>query len=346
MIVGRIAQRLSEGGLSGGVAAVKRAAGRGAFRIRGSRPWERTTLDLARSGGLGDVLMCTPLVREIKRRNPGCHVRFFTNYVALVGGLSQFDEVLPFSAHPWNAFHLEYRTPVPTGTHLAQAIALNFGMEIDDCRPDCIVSPDALKVARQLLHGRAPTLGSSKPRVVVQRKASAWTVNKEWPELYWQELGRRLRDQVVLVEIGELDGSASPLGCHIDLRGKTTVEQLAAVVSEADLLIGPDSGPVHIAAATSTPALVIYGGYLHPSHTRYDGNAAFFTQTFCAPCWLRSPCPYGLGCMTAIQPAAVEEMALRMLEAVAAVEGRAVQGNKRPIGRKRQSFMWAAGPGP
>jgi ADP-heptose:LPS heptosyltransferase len=312
MIAGRIARRLSEGGISGGMAAVLRAAGRGAFRMRGSRPWERATLDLARSGGLGDVLMCTPIVREIKRRNPGCHVRFFTNFTGLVDGLPQFDEVLSFSAHPWNAFHLEYRTPVPTGTHLAQAMALNFGMEIEDCRPDCIVRPEALSDMRQHLTGRL--LAAGKPLVVVQRKASTWTVNKEWPEAYWRELGHRLRDRVVLVEIGENDGAVSPLGCHIDLRGKTTIEQLAAVISEADLLIGPDSGPVHIAAATSTPALVIYGGYLHPSHTRYDGNTGLYTQTFCAPCWLRTPCPYDLGCMMAIQPAAVETMALRLLK--------------------------------
>lgn len=313
MIAGRIVRRLSEGGISGGMAAVLRAAGRGAFRMRGSRPWERATLDLARSGGLGDVLMCTPIVREIKRRNPECHVRFFTNFAGLVDGLPQFDEVLPFSAHPWDAFHLEYRTPVPIGTHLAQAMALNFGMEIEDCRPDCIVRPEALSEVRQLLPARLLT---SKPLVVVQRKASAWTANKEWPEPYWRDLGRRLRDRVVLVEIGEYDGSVSPIGCHIDLRGKTTIEQLVAVVSEADLLIGPDSGPVHIAAATSTPALVIYGGYLHPSHTGYNGHTGHYTQTFCAPCWLRTPCPYDLGCMTAIQPATVETTASRMLDII------------------------------
>lgn len=312
MIAGRIAQRMRDDGILGALAAARRTVGRGVFRMRGSRPWKRATLDLARSGGLGDVLMCTPIIREIKRRNPDCYIRFFTDYGSLVDGLPQFDEVLPFSARRWNTFHLEYRAPVPVGVHLAQAMADDIGLRIDDCRPECFIHPQALAEARSLLHA-ALIDGTGRPLVVVQRKASGWTGNKEWPENYWRELSLRLRERVMLVEIGQHDGLPSPIAGHMDLRGKTTVEQMAAIVSEADLLIGPDSGPVHIAAATSTPAIVIYGGYIHPSHTRYDGNVPFYTPVPCAPCWLQEPCSYSMRCMTPIRPETVEQAAIRVL---------------------------------
>lgn len=309
MIAARAARRILDDGISGSFAAVQRAVGRSVFRMRGARPWERATLDLARSGGLGDVLMCTPIVREIKRRNPDCRVRFFTDYGILVDGLPQFDEVLPFSARRWTAFHLEYRAPVPVGTHLAQAMASNIGMEIEDCRPDCIVRPEAAA----LVSGRLAAAGG-RPIIAMQRIASRWTSNKQWPEANWRELARLLRRDAFLVEIGEPEATPSPVDADLDLRGATTLAELAAVVAAADLVIGPDSGPIHIAAGVGTPSITLYGGYLHPSHTRYDGNEPFYTSVHCAPCWLRDPCPYGMPCMTAITPQVVCDAALRRID--------------------------------
>ena len=61
------------------------------------RPWKGEAInELARNGALGDVLMCTPVLRELKRRNPHCHIRFYTNFGPLVNGLPYIDEVLPY----------------------------------------------------------------------------------------------------------------------------------------------------------------------------------------------------------------------------------------------------------
>src|SRR5262249_8824214 len=54
----------------------------------------RPTFDIARFGGIGDVLMCTPGLRELKRKNPKVYIRFYTNHTALVRGLPYIDEVL------------------------------------------------------------------------------------------------------------------------------------------------------------------------------------------------------------------------------------------------------------
>ena len=48
------------------------------------RPCNRPRLELARDRGLGDVLMCTPVLRELKRRNPHCYIRFYTQFQPLV----------------------------------------------------------------------------------------------------------------------------------------------------------------------------------------------------------------------------------------------------------------------
>jgi len=45
----------------------------------------------------------------------------------------------------------------------------------------------------------------------------------------------------------------------IDLCGKTTIKQLAAVAARCDLFIGVDSAPMHIAAALNTPVIALFG---------------------------------------------------------------------------------------
>jgi ADP-heptose:LPS heptosyltransferase len=79
-----------------------------------------------------------------------------------------------------------------------------------------------------------------------------------------------------------------------------------AAIAAADLLVVPDSGPMHIAAAVGTPSVVIYGGYTDPECTGYAGNINLYSPVPCAPCWLRSPCPYDKKCLHQILPNQVE----------------------------------------
>ncbi len=45
----------------------------------------------------------------------------------------------------------------------------------------------------------------------------------------------------------------------IDLCGKTTIKQLAALSEASDLFLGVDSAPMHIAAAVNTPVIAMFG---------------------------------------------------------------------------------------
>ena len=45
----------------------------------------------------------------------------------------------------------------------------------------------------------------------------------------------------------------------IDLSGKMTLKQLAALSQRADLFIGVDTAPMHIAAAVKTPVIALFG---------------------------------------------------------------------------------------
>lgn len=45
----------------------------------------------------------------------------------------------------------------------------------------------------------------------------------------------------------------------INLVGKTTIKELSSIINKANLFVGPDSGPGHIASALRTPVILLYG---------------------------------------------------------------------------------------
>ncbi|MEL7296110.1 MAG: glycosyltransferase family 9 protein, partial [Pseudomonadota bacterium] len=54
------------------------------------------------------------------------------------------------------------------------------------------------------------------------------------------------------------DEITSNLDDVVDLVGKTTLKELAALIDRADAVICPDSGPAHIATAVNTPVIGLY----------------------------------------------------------------------------------------
>ena len=86
------------------------------------------------------------------------------------------------------------------------------------------------------------------------------------------------------------------------LTGKTTLSELAAILSLADLLVTNDTGPAHIAPAVGTKTVVIFGPTI-PATTRPFSELAEVVRKppSCAPCMLRD-CPIDHRCMTAIAP--------------------------------------------
>src|SRR5581483_10100038 len=112
------------------------------------------------------------------------------------------------------------------------------------------------------------------------------------------------------------------------LAGKTSIGQLAGLLRRAELVLGVDSGPLHLAAAQGTPTLHLYG----------PGDAARFgpwgnparhvvvrEELWCSPCGVFSACPRGLArpeCMERIAVTRVVAEARRLLAAARVMEHR------------------------
>ena len=78
----------------------------------------------------------------------------------------------------------------------------------------------------------------------------------------------------------------------LNLAGKTDLRELIALLSQARLFIGNDSGPAHLAARIGIPTAIVFGGTNDASVWRPPGeNVAIISHSVdCSPCELRS-CP-------------------------------------------------------
>lgn len=90
---------------------------------------------------------------------------------------------------------------------------------------------------------------------------------KQWPLINFQELVRRLAEELAqkVIIVGGPD--EAPANCQIfdypnssiiNLVGETTLIQLAYILKKGRLLISGDSGPVHLASSVGTPVIAIF----------------------------------------------------------------------------------------
>ncbi len=93
----------------------------------------------------------------------------------------------------------------------------------------------------------------------------------------------------------------------MNFSGKTTLKQLAFLFTKAALVVGNDSGPIHIAAAVGTPVIALYGPTSPTRTGPYGGNHTVLTSRLpCSPCFSRK-CNISVACMRDISVDSVFE---------------------------------------
>jgi len=106
---------------------------------------------------------------------------------------------------------------------------------------------------------------------------SAHRPAKRWPADCYAKLARALADQGITPVLIGASAEADILGSIVDaapaavnLAGRTSLDQIAALARRAHVAIGNDTGPMHIIATAGSPSLVLFSGDSDPA--------------LCAPC--------------------------------------------------------------
>jgi heptosyltransferase-2 len=207
-----------------------------------------------------------------------------------------------------------------------QQLTRALGFAPGPLEPELVVSDEDLASARRLLVG----LGwdGARPLLALAPGAAYGTAKRWIPAHVGRLIATLVRqrgatcallgssaDRGTTRQIQEaLDGE---LRRHvIDLTGRTTIRELAAMFRLARACVSNDSGAMHVAAAVGTPLAAIFGPTREHETaplTRADGRAEVLTNpVWCRPCMLRE-CPIDHRCMTGIDPARVMVTVERLL---------------------------------
>ncbi len=215
-----------------------------------------------------------------------------THSAAYENGRSEFQSRIAL----WSAIALDDERQEPvTSSH---AVDMNSCIDIDDS-------------TRRRIKRRLAVLGHREsPRVVLH--LGAGTAAKRWPVERWRALIEHLAtsDRCTLIVVGTRD--EKPLasvvttnhgtGRLVDWTGELSVIELAGLLEQADLFVGADSGPAHLAAAMRTPTVVLFSGTnrvqqwqpvgKHVRVVRHDVACGPCHRTECA--WFDHPCMRGI----------------------------------------------------
>lgn len=148
----------------------------------------------------------------------------------------------------------------------------------------------------------APLAG--RPYLVIFPGASIperrWGIER-FQQVAW-ELNRRGYG-VVTVGGREDETAAAQIvaGFGLNLAGRTSLKETAAVLKGSQLLISGDSGVLHIAVGLGVPTVSLFGpGRALKWAPRGEGHVVINKNLACSPCTTfgtTPPCPYGVPCM-------------------------------------------------
>ena len=270
------------------------------------------------------------VMRQLRARRYDVAVSVFGNWAAILAVLSGARRRVGFGREGYPGF----MTDSVAGRHwqpgerlhevdycLKLARAAGTTVTADDRIPRLFVDPSAQRELDGLLHEMGIQPG--KPLIACHVSSNNGQ-SKRWPIPYWATLMDRLiREQgaqVVLtgapVDLPLIENVTGRMQqTPINLAGKTSLLQLAALLQRADILITGDSGPMHIAGAVGTPLIAIHGP-TDPAHSGPVSPSATILKSdiWCRPCYNAKDTAdcrfYTTQCMKNITPAQV----LRVVE--------------------------------
>ena len=208
-------------------------------------------------------------------------------------------------------------------------VAGTIGAGTDDLRLEAPHSSNAETWADELLAEWTAESGDER-FAVIHPGSGGYSLARRWPAEQFAQVAEALRERhrMGIVFVGTTDDSVGELLQHYDgpalnLAGKTSLQQLAAILRRADIFVGADSGVMNIAAAAGAPVVAIFG----PSNAAAWGpwtaglNPSIVVRADldCQPCTYigfqvgqREGCATR-GCMNAITPEMVLDAAHSLL---------------------------------
>ena len=188
--------------------------------------------------------------------------------------------------------------PYPVDAHELEAflsIAGALGADVEEPAPVPIPVTDGdVRAVRDWLEAATRGLPQPPGLVVLHATTSPIATSRRWPEDRWIELADRIAERYGLTAVFTgAPEDAEALG-RLAARtarpsfvsaGALTLKQFSALASMAALVVSLDTGPLHVATATGTPTVGLFGpGDVVKWRPYGPENAAVTAGLSCSPC--------------------------------------------------------------
>ena len=263
-----------------------------------------------RLGAPGDALITANVIRCIKENYPNLKINCITPHPELIRLDPHIDTInQPETFYSFDSSYWELIVRKEKRQNIIEHNMLKLGIDKYNFQAAYYLSEKEKNWAKQ------ETKKFEKPILAICTKSKEPV--KNWPASNWSELIHNFKANFSIIQLGD-EREPTFEGIH-QYAGKLSMRESAAILSKANLFIGPDSLLMHIANGLNIPSVIIFGGSRPVGCFGYDGNVNLFSRTNCSPCWIHKgydSCNEDMKCMKDISLDMVFKNTLQILSKI------------------------------
>lgn len=208
---------------------------------------------IKRKEAIGDVLLTSPIIRQLKRDRPLSPIYVITQFPMLFwknpNVHTATTNLRPGADSLMINLDMAYENrPM---RHILDSYAEVAGVTLEDHHLDMPIAEEKRQWAIQQL------VSVHRPRVVIAPGPTTWA-GKNWGKGAWCAVSSYLKQKGwAVILIGAANTHDIP--CTIDYRGRTDIHQSAAILNESQMFMGLDSFPLHLAMSQRIPSIALFG---------------------------------------------------------------------------------------
>lgn len=260
---------------------------------------------IIRSGAMGDVLLLTPIIRQIYLDRQGfCEIDIATHYAELFDSNPYISQVISIKdlkrntkSYDW-ILNLDMAIERNKNPHITHSYGFYaFGLRNFNGTPEVFSKEEDKQVVGHYIKKLASDY------IVVHNRHDPTQPYRHIDVELWKKflicLSEIFKTPILQIGIQDLDIALDTNPYFLDTRGKFNLAQTKELISHAKLFIGTDGGPLHIAACTDTPIVGFFTLVHHSSRQPLRENGQFIPITpllDCYGCVKDYPTPWGFDC--------------------------------------------------